>query len=296
MTAGFAQPIERAIVGGFTADRLGYVFLSGYEEALRQLLSGPPLPPGLGMELKNQPIALCATEEGGAHPRAIKTQLTPLDGEHGGWELSGHKKFVSLGSLARVLLILASEGPDPQQPERSRLAMVRIPVERAGVVICPQPELPFVPEIPHASVELHKVVVTAAERLPGDGYERYLKPFRTVEDCHVLSSVLGWLVQVARRGAWPAAIVQELLMLAAAGIALAGAPPLDPGVHIALGGWLARIERLLADCEPLFSSPSSSLDAETRSRWERDRPLLHVAGKVRARRLLAAWKAVGPSA
>ena len=42
---------------------------------------------------------------------------------------------------------------------------------------------------------------------PG-GYERYLKPFRTTEDCHVLAALLGYLTRVARRYQFPRRVAE----------------------------------------------------------------------------------------
>jgi hypothetical protein len=56
--------VDRALAGGFEADRLGYAFASGYQAACRAAF--PTLADG-------QPRALCATESGGVHPRAIAT-------------------------------------------------------------------------------------------------------------------------------------------------------------------------------------------------------------------------------
>lgn len=274
LTAGFSSTIERAAAGGFAADRLGWAFASGYCEALRRLV--PSLIETGG------PAALCATEEGGGHPRAIKTALSPDPGF--GFVLSGRKQFVSFGSLARRLLVVATEGEDGAG--RSRLVVVCVPADREGVRMQPLPALRFVPEIPHASVEFDGVRIAPAERLPGDGYERYLKPFRTLEDCHVMAALLGWLVQVARRAGSQRSVVQELLLLVLGGCGLMDLPPLDDATHVALGAWLLRIERVLAENESLWAA----VDAETRARWERDRPLLRVAGKVRAQRLAAAWQ------
>lgn len=279
-TARFSSTIERAVAGGFAADRLGWSFSSGYCEALRHLL--PSLIDTGG------PAALCATEEGGAHPRAIKTALSP--DPNGGFVLSGRKQFVTFGSLARRLLVVATEGEDGEG--RSRLVVVCVPAEREGVRMQPVPALRFVPEIPHAGVHFDGVRIAPAERLPGDGYERYLKPFRTLEDCHVMAALLGWLVAVARRAGSPRGLVQELLLLVLGGCGLMALPPLDDATHIALGAWLERIERVLTENEPLWAT----VDAETRARWERDRPLLRVAGKVRAQRLAAAWQRLNPGA
>lgn len=266
--------IDRAAAGGFAADRLGYAFLAGYGAALQQLV---------GVEVP-APAALCATEEGGAHPRAMSTQLTPAAS---GWELTGRKTFVTYGPLVRTLLVVAKEGSDEQG--RNRLALVRIPIDRPGIAIERQPDLPFVPEIPHAAIRFEKVQVAPDERLPGDGYERYLKPFRTIEDCHVMASALGFLVQVARRSGWPQGVIQELLMLIAAGRELAAASPLDAALHVALGGWLAAIERVIEGSAEHWGR----VDAETAGRWVRDRPLLRIASKVRGQRLAAAWERLG---
>lgn len=75
-------------------------------------------------------------------------------------------------------------------------------------------------------------------------------------------------------------------MLIAAGRELAACPPLEGGTHVALGGWLASIEHAIAGSAEHWAL----VDAPTRERWERDQPLLKVAGKVRAQRLTTAWE------
>jgi hypothetical protein len=61
---------------------------------------------------------------------------------------------------------------------------------------------------------------------------------------------------------------------------LALSDPESPAVHVALGGVLDLFGRLLERAAPLWER----VDAPTRERWERDRPLLKVAGKARAQR------------
>lgn len=285
--ADSTRSMVRAARGGFAADRLGYAFASGYGEALRRLV--PEAPTG-----STAPAALCATEAGGAHPRSIKTRIAAsaaagtVSSDGTGWVLSGRKQFVTFGPLAQTLLVVATRGTD--ETGRSQLVVARIPAARAGVLVQPLPELAFIPEIPHASVELKDVPVAADELLPGDGYERYLKPFRTIEDCHVMAALLGWLAQVARRSDWPRRVLQEVTMLLVTGLGLAAAPPLDAAVHVALAGWLERIEELLGTCRPLWAQ----VDAQTRALWERDGSLLLVAGKARSERLTSAWHKLAP--
>ncbi len=271
--AGLALPIERAVAGGFAADRLGYAFAAGYTEALHQLL------PALGQTR----AALAATEAGGVHPRAIQAQLSATPA---GSVLSGDKTFVTLGPHATELLIVASAGLDPSG--RNRLVLCRIPATRPGVTFKELPATPFAPEIPHAALQLRQVAVTDSELLPGDAYERYLKPFRTVEDLHVHAALLGWLLQVARCAAWPRPRQQELVLLITAVRLLGAGPAADPTLHVALGGLLAGCQRFLGEVEPLWQQ----VEPTTRSRWERDRPLLQVAGKARAQRLEVAWERV----
>ncbi|WP_163997894.1 acyl-CoA dehydrogenase family protein [Pyxidicoccus caerfyrddinensis] len=266
----FPAPADLALAGGFRADRLGYAFASGYHAAHRSLF--PMLP-------ADRPCALCATEPGGAHPSSIQTRLTD---SVSGLKLRGEKTFVTLGTRAELLLVVATEGQDAQG--RNRLRMVALDAKRPGVRVTALPELHFMPEVPHAELALEDVAVAPDEVLPGDGYSRYLKPFRTVEDCHVHLALLGWLLQVARRSGWPEPVREELLALAVMMRGLAQADPSEATTHLALGGALELAKRTVEKCEPLWAQT----DAPTRERWARDRRLLDVAGKVRAKRLEAA--------
>jgi acyl-CoA dehydrogenase len=274
----FSLPVDVALAAGFCADRLGYAFASGYHSAIRSLLPGLPL---------EQRYALCATESGGGHPAAMQTRLTGPD--WGPWRLDGTKTLVTLGRAADELLVVASKGQD--EGGRNRLRLVRLDARRAGVTLTELPPPPFVPEVPHAELRMEAVAVDASEVLPGDGYMRFLKPFRTVEDCHVFAAVLGWLLQVARRSGWPDEVREGLLALAVMMRGLALLDPASPEVHLALGGAIELFRERVTSLDPLWAQ----VDAPTRERWERDRPLLQIAGKVRALRREAARRSLtGP--
>ncbi len=264
----FSTPVDVALAGGFMADRLGFAFSSGYHSALRSLLPGMP---------PDRRAALCATEMGGVHPSAIQTRLTEGRADEP-WRLSGSKSFVTLGTAAEALLIFASQGQDEQG--RNRLRAVLIDARRPGLRFSALPPPPFVPEIPHAELELQDVAVSPSEVLPGDGYTRYLKPFRTVEDCHVYAACLGWLLQVARRSGWPERLQDETLAVAVTMRALALADPTSAAVHVALGGALDLSHRLIQGLEEWWPR----VDTITRERWERDKSLLGVAGRARVKR------------
>ncbi len=266
----FAAPLDAAVAGGFGADRLGYAFLSGYQEALRALV--PELPEG---EL----TAFAATEAEGAHPSVIRTELS----ESGA--VRGTKTFTTMGTSARWMIVITSVGTDAHGRNALRAALVD--AAQPGVTVTENPAVPFAPEIPHATVTF---VDARARVLPGDGYADYLKPFRTLEDGHVIAAALGWLVRVGRAAGWSRQARQGLLAAVAALRGIDWSRPREPGTHIALGGVLDQVDRLLAELD----SQWALVDTGTRTRWERDRPLLGTAGRARALRLAAAWRAVDP--
>lgn len=262
--------IEAAIVDGFAADRIAFAFAAGYHAALRRLV------PSLD---RDAPVALAATEEGGAHPKAIRARV-----ENG--RLDGEKRWVTLADVARTLLVLATFGLDPDG--KSRLRLVRVDRESPGIHVDSMPPTPFAPEVRHAVVRFERVAIAETDVIAGDGWIDLVKPFRTVEDLHVHAALLGHLVGVARRSRWPDASIESLLAPIVAVRALARLDPRAPEVHVALAGVLDASRLALEACTPHWSI----VDADVRARWERDRPLLDVAGRARALRREAAWKAL----
>jgi alkylation response protein AidB-like acyl-CoA dehydrogenase len=264
--AAGSSPFAAAVRVASRADRLGHAFAVGYPAALEHLLPGVELPG-----------ALCATESGGNHPKAIETRLEP---EGQGFRLDGMKTFVTFGTLAKTLIIVARAGDKPDgKPD---LVVVQVPADRRGVAVQELSATSFVPEIPHASVSLEGVVVDAAERLPGDGYLRYLKPFRTVEDIHVVGAAIGYLVGLARRVGDASGLIADLAAGLAALDRLRIEPPLDPRVHVALQGIYSRVTQ--ADETGTIDNLLGSAPADEAARWARDRVLLRVASKARETR------------
>ncbi len=269
------SPFATAVLVASRVDRLGFAFAVGYSAALEHMIDGVRLP-----------CALCVTEAKGNSPRAIETTLERKDDRY---ELGGTKTFVTFGSSAETLLVVARTGTKPDG--RPDLAVVQIPADREGVLLQKLPETPFAPEVPHAGVQFEGVWVLPNERLPGDGYLDYVKPFRTIEDIHVVGATLGYLVGLARRTQAATALISELTADLVALDRLREAPPLDPRVHIALHGVYQRVTRLIAGEE--LARLLDSAPEEERDRWERDQPLLQVASKARAARFDAAKKELG---
>ncbi|MFF2086363.1 acyl-CoA dehydrogenase family protein [Nocardia sp. NPDC058176] len=267
-SAGFANSVDRAAIAGFDSAETGSAFLGGYQEALHALI--PALAP-------DDLAAMCATESGGARPSSMTTTVA------GDGTVTGTKSFATLGPAATCFVVIAKEGV--RADGRSSLRTVLVRASAPGITVTPLPELPFVPEVPHATVEF---AAAPGEVLPGDGYADHLKPFRTVEDLHVVAAVLGRLVRVGRQARWPVEPVAQLLAVLAAVRGVSAEDPSSAGAHIALGGVFDMLTRVRAELAPWWDR----VDPVVRSRWERDAPVLGVAGKARAARLTTAWRAV----
>ncbi len=268
-SAPFTTHIARAFAGGYSVDRLGYAFASGYQEALTALVPA----------LEGVRCAFCMTEKGGNSPSAIETFFARED-EH--YVANGEKTHVTLGGHAEELLVVGHIGLDDH--ERKRIRVVRIPRDREGVTIEPLPPLPFAPEIPHARLVLKNVRVSLDEVLEGDGYDEYAKPFRTVEDLHVSAAMVGYLMRLGRVSGWRPADLEALAAFVSAMYPLGLVDPLDAAVHVAVGGIQRRLGALVAEL------PWGSVEESVRTRFERDRPLMKIAGAARERRLTVAWR------
>jgi hypothetical protein len=268
--ASWKSPIDRALAGGSSADRPAWAFAAGYQAAIQclvpQMAAGGPI------------AAICITEEDGAHPARIRCRLTASRGEKG-WRLDGTKTFVTGADGADILLVAASCGMTPDG--RNRLRMVQVPADHSGILMSPLPALGFVPEIPHGQVRFEAVRLTDDALLPGDGYREAIKPFRTLEDIHVTGAFLAWLFAVGRRSGWPDATLETLVALMVTARVLAAAPPLEPHVHLALGGLLSQVALVVETAAPHWKR----VDARTRQWWQRDRRILDIAAGLRSRRL-----------
>ncbi len=270
---------ERAVVGGFVAPCLAFAFGAAYQTALRRLFPG--LPP--------DPVAcIAATEEGGAHPRAIQSTIRQLGGQDGGgFVLAGRKKWITLAAEADLFLVAASTGTAPDG--RNQIRVARVPRGAPGLSVSPMEHVPMVPEISHGEVAFDGVRVPPDALLPGDGYADYIRPFRTVEDVFVGAGLLGFTFRAAREFGWAHDII-ELLSCHVAGLhAIAGEDLTAPETHVALGGLLAQQRLVLERVDRLWQSA----DPAAKDRWNRDKVILEIAGKARAARLDTAWKRLG---
>jgi alkylation response protein AidB-like acyl-CoA dehydrogenase len=273
-------PIERAVLAAVRGSVPAHAVAAGHQAALRALVPG--LPTGGA-------VAFCASEEGGAHPRGIRTRLAP--DAQGRLRLDGRKQWATLAPAASTLLVVASTGHETGDGgDRNVLRVVRVPSGREGVSVEPMPPTGFLPELDHAVVRLSGVEVEPAEVLPGDGYLDAVRPFRTIEDLHVAAALVAFTLGVGVRAAWPEPALERQLALLAGARSLASelsaAPSASPpGTHLALAGWLAQTQAARLLDEPLWLLGDAALAAA----WRRD-TAREVAAAARERRRERAWE------
>ncbi|MBF8723614.1 acyl-CoA dehydrogenase [Pseudomonas guariconensis] len=265
---GHATPFELAVLGGRAMATPGLAFLVGYQAALRVLW--PSAPASLG--------ALCATERRSVRPADMQTRLEDL-------RLTGRKDFVTAGLEAEWLLVAArSEG----QGEVPRLQLAVVYPGEPGVTLEPLPTLPLMPEVGHARLQLHQA---SCELLAGDGWDAYVKPFRSLEDLYVLAALAAWLYGVGQESGWPQDLQLRLLGLLG-GCAEGSRQCADSAAcHLLLGGLFAQFQSLREAIDKALAAGP----AQWAQLWQRDQGVLALATAAREKRLQKAWAAAGLS-
>ena len=266
---------DRAVLAGFRANRVAGGFAGGYQGALRALAPG---------RLSDDVIAsFCVSEPGGNSPRAIEARLADRPG--GGFALNGQKRWSTMAPVADVLLVAAHRGAD--DAGRKRFKLVRVDAKASGLTITRMPPTKFIPEIPHAELELRDVGVSADALLPGDGYADYVKRFRTVEDLYIHGGILGYAFGAARRFGFPQTVIERLGSAIVATRVLASLDFDAPETHIALAGTLARDANLLDHSDAHWEKAEET----ERAAWRRDRQGFgSVAGALHEARRVRAWE------
>ena len=267
------DPIHQAIIGGFVADRVGWAFASGYQAALHAMFPDAPV---------DRICALCVTEADGNSPKAIKSSLRKSGDQ---WTLSGSKRWTTLGPDGALFFVAARD--EAASVDRAHIRIARIDSSAQGLKIENMHATKFVPEVPHAQLRFMDLKLDESAIMPGDGYEQFVKPFRTVEDIHVQAAVLSYLMREGQRLSWPEHWLERLSALLAALGKLSDMPTSHPETHIALSGALAIGDGLIGEADEFWNRSRSDAAA---LRWWRDRELLKVAASARAQRTRRAWE------
>lgn len=260
-----AGSLELAVLAGRLAATPGLAFLGGYQAALRALW--PAAPASLG--------AFCVSEGKSLRPADLQTRLVGLS-------LYGSKSFATAAGSAAWWLVAAREEASGEAP---RLAMTVVLAGAPGVRLEPLAPMPLIPDIPHARLLLDGA---HCERLPGDGWDAYSKPFRTLEDLHVLAALAAWLYSLALECRWPRELMLRLAGLLSGCAEVSRQSAVAAETHLLLAGLFAQFEAL----GPALDAAFTGGPAHWAQHWQRDRTVLALGGSARAKRLEKALAAL----
>ncbi|WP_458725614.1 acyl-CoA dehydrogenase middle domain-containing protein [Pseudomonas mandelii] len=264
-TLGTVTPLELAVVGGRLMSTPGLAFLVGYQAALRMLWPSAPLSLG----------ALCATEQRSLRVADMQTRLSDL-------RVSGRKDFVTAGDAADWLLVAARSEASGETP---RLSLAVVYPDEPGVRLEKLPAIALMPDISHGRLFLDNA---QCELLAGDGWDAYVKPFRTLEDIYVLSAMTAWLYGVGQDSDWPQALQLRLLALLAGCAEVSRQAPNNLAGHVLLGGLFAQFEGLKAELNEAMADGPQHWAAM----WQRDQSVMDLAAGARGKRLAKALAAI----
>lgn len=246
-----------AVALGLRCNNMSQAFSLAYRCALQSLL--PQL-------ATNKWAAMCVTETSGNHPKHIESQL----GDRG---VNGQKSFVTMATLAQQLLVIVKQG---EENDRPKLKAVLIDSDQAGVELVQFPPLGMLKEVPHGKVTFKNA---NADVLSGDGYSKYSKPFRTLEDTFAALVASSFILSMAKRFNLNYVVIQKALGVISQLVSL----PLLPNswLHLQVDESLKAFTNLIE----LFEAHFSFLPDAIKEEWLADKKIFSIAHSARENRL-----------
>ena len=170
-----ADSITIAVAGGALADRFAWVFLAGYQGALKALLG----------ERMNGFAALVASEDRDdpeQHPGPVLTAQDDL------LLMSGFKSWVA-ASASVEQLIVSARAPGQDRPR----TWVSIGREQSGVTLSHRDKPGFLPQLSQGFAEFKNVQIAERDVLTGLS----VGDFRHIESCHVRLAAAAFMYRHA---------------------------------------------------------------------------------------------------
>lgn len=274
-------PFASSVVAAMQADRMAWVFFTGYQGALQAAF------PGVLASNVPHVAAFCANETG----RKLTEIDTALLVSDGAWLLDGDKSWV-LAGLGDLDLYVLARTPGGERRGPGSLSVARVPSNLPGVTQSgPRPQ-DVVPELAHGAVAFRGVRVEPDQILPGDGYAEYAKPFRLREDVFVTGCTLAFLLAQGHRANWPTSWRQRCLAVLLSLDQCASLPPSGAPTALHVAGALGFAGDLINQADGLWSQE----DPAAMDRWQRDKPILALGKDARRQRVTKAWSQYEPVA
>jgi len=218
--------------------------------------------------------AFCVSEAGGSSPKQLQVSVTS-DGI-----VAGEKSFVSMAEKAKQLIVIAVAEKSDTRP---KLKAVLVSAESQGVEILTMPNMGMMPEVSHGRLILKDVKGSV---LSGDGYADFNKPFRGIEDTHLLMSFTGLVLSKVIRNNLNNELIDQCLLIASALLAVEFDD--NPWSTLQINGAYQLFESLLVT----FEKQLNEVSAEFKEQWEKDKKVFSLAKKIRDMKRVSAMKKI----
>jgi len=247
-----------AALGGALADRLAWVFLSGYQATIYRCFPELPREPGW--------TSFVNTED-----RSGVLPGTSLSGEGDARRLNGWKGWLAASASVDRLLVSAKQEQTP---------FILLRRDAAGVRVEERDASSYLPELTQGRVQFEDVVVPDAA-LTGD--EQTFPTFRVAEGAYIRVALTAFLLSHARRLDAPAPLLADGVAAVHASAGVVTQPMGTLGSLVAAHGADLAVQHLVAPFEDLLRTGDPAL----LERWTRDRRLVTGAGERIAARAAA---------
>ena len=170
---GAADPIASALHGGLLAGQLAWVFVAGYQAAIRMLFPTVPSSGWAAYAAAEDPEAL------GARPGVHATQTSD------GWRLSGNKTWIGQSRSIAHLIVTARSG-DAETPQST----VMLRADAPGVTLTHREAPGFLGALSQGFAAFDDAVIPA----PEPWLIEHVRRFSRLEARFVMLSATGFLI------------------------------------------------------------------------------------------------------
>ena len=245
--APLAVPLATAVAGGAIADRLAWVFIAGYQAALRRVF--PELP-------VDGFAAYVASEDRKGELPGV-TAVEHLDG----FTLSGNKTWLASSDHAQHLVVSVGER------EETRFYLLERDIE--GVSTLTYDRASFLGDMSQGRVTFNDAFVTPDHSIADPNRSR---SFSNAEPLHVLTAAAAFMLSHTRAHAGPISLQGRALAAIEAAAALSEAKLTEPHVTLGLVGVAAEVHAAATEFESFLWEADEAL----LERWSADRRLINM--------------------
>jgi len=245
--APLPAPLTMAVAGGAIADRLAWVFIAGYQAALRRVF--PELP------VAGFAAYVASEDRKGELPGVTAVEHTD------GFTLGGNKTWLASSDHAQHLIVSVGE--------REETCFYLIDRATEGVSTLTYDRASFLGDMSQGRVTFEDAFVAPDQAIADPIRSR---AFSNAEPLHVLAAAAAFMLSHTRLHGGPTSLEGRALAAAAAAASLSEAPLTEPQVTLGLVGVAAQVHTAATEFEAFLWEADEAL----LERWTADRRLIDM--------------------